>query len=90
MLQLIKEKLEVHQDARNCYISVKIILNPLKLAKSKYYCKVRYHCHYHGIYSGAAHIICNLTFNMPNDVLVVCYNGSNYVNHFYKRFSNQL
>ena len=90
MLQLTKEKLEVHQDARNCYICGKRILNPSKLAKSKKYRKVRYHCHYTGIYRGEAHIICNLTFNVPNDVPVVFYNGSNYVYHFYKIFSKQV
>ena len=90
ILPLSKEKLKVHQDARNCYICRKRILNPLKLAKSKNYCKIRYHCHYSGIYTGAAHIICNLKFNVPNDVPVVFYSVSNYDYHFYKRFSKQV
>ena len=57
MLPLAKEELRAHQDARNFYICRKNILNSLKHAKSKNYCKVIYHCHYSGIYRGAAHFI---------------------------------
>ena len=90
MLPLTKEELNVHQDARNCYICVKRILNPLRLVKNKNNRKVRYHCNYTGIYRDTAHIICNLKFNVPNDVPVVFDNGSNYDYHFYKRFSKQI
>ena len=69
MLLLTKEGLRLHQDARNCYICGKRILQ--KLTISKNYLKVRYHCHYKSKYRGAPHSICNLKFNIPNEILVV-------------------
>ena len=35
------------------------------------YWKVRDHRHYAGKYRGAAHSICNLKFNVPNEISVV-------------------
>ena len=58
LLPLTKEELKSHQDARRCYIWRKRILK--KLTKSKDYQKLRYHCHYIGKCSEAAHTICNL------------------------------
>ena len=49
--------------------------NPTKV---KIYKKVRYHCHFTGKCRGAAHSMFNLKFNMPNEVPVVFYNGSDY------------
>ena len=40
-------------------------------AKDRNYQKVRDHCHYTGKYRGTAHSICNLKFNVPNDIPVV-------------------
>ena len=48
-----------------------------KLAKNKNYRKVRDHCHY-----CAAHSICNLKFNVSNEIPVVFDSGSNYGYHF--------
>ena len=42
-----------------------------KLSKSISYCKIRNHCHYTGKYRGAAHSVCNLKFNVPNEIPVV-------------------
>ena len=69
MLLLTKEGLRLHQDVRNCYICGKRILQ--KLTISKNYRKVRYHCHYQNKYRGVPHSICNLKFNIPNEILVV-------------------
>ena len=80
MLPLTKEELKSHQYAKVCYICGKRILK--KFAKGKNYRKVRDHCHYTGKYRGAAHSICNLKFNVPNEIPVVFYNGSNYDYHF--------
>ena len=80
MLPLPKEELKSHQDAKVCYIRGKRIFK--KLSKSINYRKVRDHCHYTGQYRGAAHSICNLKFNVPNDIPVVFHNGSNYDYHF--------
>ena len=62
-----------------CYISRKRILK--KLSKSINHLKVRDHYHYTGKYRGAAHSICNLKFNVSNEILVVFHNGSNYHYH---------
>ena len=38
-----------------------------------------------------AHSICNLKFNVPNEILVVFHNGSNYDYHFIiKELANQF
>ena len=55
LLQLTKEDLKSHQDAKVCYIWGKRILK--KLSKSINYQKVRNHCHYTGKYNGIAHSI---------------------------------
>ena len=46
------------------------------------YRKVRDQCHYAGEYRGAAHSICNLKFNVPNEISVVFHRGSNYDYYF--------
>ena len=66
-----------------------------KHAKYKTYCKVRDHYHYTGEYSGAAHIICNLKYNLAKEIPIVFRNGSNYDFHFIikeltERFENQF
>ena len=66
MLPLTKEELKSHEDAKLCYICGKRILK--KFAKDKNYRKVRDHCHYTGKYRSAAHSICNLKFNVPNEI----------------------
>ena len=38
-----------------------------KFAKDKNYRKVTEHFHFKGKYRGAAHSICNLRFNVPNE-----------------------
>ena len=52
------------------------------LSKSTNYRKVRDHCHFTGKYRGAVHSICNLIFNVLNEIPVVFHNGSNYDYHF--------
>ena len=48
VLPLAKEKLKLHQDARNCYIcGGKNYKSSLKVKK---YRKIRDHCHYRGKY----------------------------------------
>ena len=50
----------------------------MKFANDKSYRKARDHCHFIGEYRGVAHSICNLKFNVPNEVAVVFHNRSNY------------
>ena len=80
MLRSTKEKLKSHQDAKVCYICEKRILK--KFNKDKNDRKVRYHCHYTGKYRGAVDSICNLKFNVPNEIPVVFHNSSNYDYYF--------
>ena len=80
MLPLTKEELKSHHDAKVCYIRGKRILK--KLSKSINYQKVRDHCHYTGKYRDAGHSICNLKFNVLNEIPVIFHNGSNYDYHF--------
>ena len=89
MLPLTKEELKSHQDAKVCYICGKRILK--KLSKSINYRKVREHCHYTGKFRRAAHGICNLKFNAPNEIPVAFHNGSNYDYHFIiKELANEF
>ena len=58
-----------------------------KLSKGTYYWKVRDHYHYTGKDRGAVHSACNFKLNVPNEILVIFHNGSNYD---YKRISKQV
>ena len=53
--------------------------------------KVKDHCHYTGKYRGTAHNICNLKFNVPNEIPVAIRNDSNYDYHFViKELANRI
>ena len=45
--------------------------------------KVRDHCHYSGIYRGAAHSLCNLQYKIPSYIPVVFHNLSGYDAHMF-------
>ena len=40
-------------------------------------CKVKDHCHHTGKYRAAAHRICNLRYNTPDEIPIIFHNGSN-------------
>ena len=89
MFLLTKEQLNSHQDAKVCYICRKRILK--KLSKSMNYRIVGDHFQYTGKYRGAAHSICNLKFNVHNEIYVVFHSGSNYDYHFIiKELANEF
>ena len=71
-----KEKI-YHNEQEICYICKK----EFDKNNKKYY-KVRDHCHYTGKYRGAAHVVCNLRYKIPKEILVVFHNGSTYDYHF--------
>ena len=90
ILSLTKEELKSYQDAKVCYIYGKRFLK--EFTNDKNYWKVRDHCHFTDKYKGASHSICNLRFNVPNEIPVVFHNnGSNYDYHYIiKEFANEL
>ena len=79
ILPLTKEELKSYQYAKVYYICGKRTLK--MFAKNRNYEKVRDHCHYTGKYGGAAYSICNLKFNVPNEIQVVFHKGSSYDYH---------
>ena len=80
MLPLRRKESKSFKDANVCYVSrIKFLKNPFK---NMNYWKLRGHCHYAGKYRGAAHSICNLKFNVPNEILASFHNSSNYDYYF--------
>ena len=78
-----KTKLLTNEQQKSCK-SAKICKTrfiQFKYVKHKKYCKVRNHCHYTGEYRGATKSICNLKYNVPKEIPIVIYNGSNYDYH---------
>ena len=80
MLPLTKKELILHQERQNVIFMKNKFFK--KFANDKNYRKVRDDCHFTGKYRGAAHSICSLKFNVPNEIPVVFHNGSNYDIHF--------
>ena len=52
-----------------------------KVEKDKRQQKIRDHYHFTGKYRDVAHNICNLKFNMPNEIPVIFHSGSKYDYH---------
>ena len=74
MLLLKKEELKSHQIAKVCYIcGKKILKNHYENINDR---KVRDHYHYTRKYWSAIQSICNLKFNVPNEIPVIFHNGS--------------
>ena len=89
MFPLTKKELKSHQDATVCYIYRRSFLK--QFAKNKTYQNFRDHFHFTGKYRGAAHSICNLIFNVPNEIPVVFHNWSNYDYHLIiKELANEF
>ena len=80
-IPLPKEELKSYKYAKVCYICGKRIIK-FKEFKDKNYRKVKDHFHYTCKYRGTVHSICNLKFNVPNEIPVVFHNSSNYDYHF--------
>ena len=55
------------------------------LAKGKNYHKVRHYCHFMGKYTGAVLCICNLRFNVSNEIFVFFHSGSYCDYHFFMK-----
>ena len=65
-----------HEAAEKCHICLKEFNDP----KNK---KVRDHCHYTGLYRGAAHNNCNLKYRIPDHIPIVFHNLSGYDAHLF-------
>ena len=69
-----KKDLKLHQDATECYVCVNTFSKKFFIDKN--YWKIRDHCNFPGKYRGAVHSVCNLRFNLPNEIPAVFHNGS--------------
>ena len=67
-----------HEAAEKCHICLKEFND----RKNK---KVRDHCHYTGLYRGAAHNNCNLKYRIPDHIPIVFHNLSGYDAHLFIR-----
>ena len=65
-----------HKAAEKCHICLKEFND----SKNK---KVRDHCHYTGLYRGAAHNNCNLKYRIPDHIPILFHNLSGYDAHFF-------
>ena len=73
MLPLTIKELKSHEDAKVYNICRKGLIKIF--SKDINYGKFRDHCHYTGKCRSAAHSICNLKLNVPNEIPVVFHNG---------------
>ena len=76
MLPLTKSQLKKHKKAKECHVCFK---------EFKDKGNVRDHCHYTGVYRGAAHFGCNLRYKIPNYIPVVFHNLAEYDAHLFIR-----
>ena len=83
MEPLTKSQIKEYKWATKCDICFK----PFSQKKRK----LRDHCHYSGLYRGAAHSSCNLKYKIPNDIPVVFHNPTGYDAHlFIKELSKHM
>ena len=86
-LEMTDEDEESFQRAKECHICKKPFgtnedgVRNIKKVKIKNV-KVRDHCHVTGKYRGAAHVSCNLNFQLTNKIPVVFHNLKGYDSHF--------
>ena len=74
---LTKSQIKEYKWASKCHICFK----PFSKKKRK----VRDHCHYSGIYRGAAHFSCNLQYKIPSYIPVIFHNLAGYDAHLFIR-----
>ena len=72
-----KSQVKEYARATECHICFK----PFSEEKRK----VRDHCHYTGLYRGAAHSSCNLQYKIPSYIPVVFHNLAGYDAHLFIR-----
>ena len=77
MAPLAKSQLKEYKRATKCHICFK------PFSEKKW--KVRDHCHYSGLYRGAAHSSCNLKYKIPKYIPVIFHNLAGYDAHHFIR-----
>ena len=77
MERLTKSQIKEYKRATKCHICFK----PFSEKKRK----VRDHCHYSGLYRGAAHFSCNLQYKIPSYIPVIFHNLAGYDAHLFIR-----
>ena len=77
MTPLTKLQIKEYNKVRECHICLKPFDENDR--------KVRDHCHYSGLYRGAAHSSCNLQYKIPNYIPVVFHNLAGYDAHLFIR-----
>ena len=75
---LTESQLKEYEQATKCHIC----FTPLKSGDN---IKVRDHCHYTGLYRGAAHLLYNLRYKIPSYIPVVFHNLAGYGAHLFIR-----
>ena len=76
MIPLTKSQLKEYKQATKCHICFKQFGDKGK---------VRDHCHYSGLYRGAAHSSCNVRYKIPSYIPVVFHNLAGYDAHLFIR-----
>ena len=83
MTPLTDDENKYYEEQKECYICNKFFCNNRnQKLKFKLYKKVRDHCHFTGKFRGAAHSICNLHYQVHQEIPVKIHNGSKYDYHF--------
>ena len=77
MAPLTKSQLKEYVRATKCHICFKSFSEEKR--------KVRDHCHYSGLFLGAAHSSCNLKYKIPNYIPVVFHNLAGYDAHLFSK-----
>ena len=79
MIPLTEVLQREYSEAIECHICLKPFDDPVNNRR------VRDHCHYTGLYRGAAHNNCNLKYKTPNHIPIVFHNLSGYDAHLFIR-----
>ena len=77
MAPLTKSQIKEYKRATKCHICFKPFSEKER--------RVRDHCHYNGLYQGAAHSSCNLKYKIPNYIPVIFHNLAGYDAHLFIR-----
>ena len=75
MIALTNSQMKEHNGSKQCHICFKRFTDKDR--------KVRDHCHYTGLYRGAAHSSCNLQYKIPNHIPVIFHNLAGYNAHLF-------